>query len=95
MAVHYVRLQVQFCLGSKPKAMVMVDQLFYKGLYDSLEKLNVLSFLERIPELVVDTDSMREMSVFFGTTFHLISGPLNDILSQNSPGIREIILPGG
>ncbi|KAJ7219924.1 hypothetical protein GGX14DRAFT_389340 [Mycena pura] len=29
---------VQFCLGSKPKAMVMVDQLFYKGLYDFLEK---------------------------------------------------------
>ncbi|KAJ7190055.1 hypothetical protein GGX14DRAFT_580152 [Mycena pura] len=61
---------VQFCLGSKPKAMVMVDQLFYKGLYDSLEKLNVLSFLKRIPQLVVDKDSMREMSVFFEFLWH-------------------------
>lgn len=62
--------------------MVMVDQVFYKNLYSSLEHLDVLSFLKWIPELVVDEDSKREMEFFLGTTYNLKSGPLDDMFIE-------------
>jgi hypothetical protein len=58
--------------------MVVVDQLFYKGLYGSLEDLDVLSFLEWIPKLVFNEESKREMKIFLGMIFYLKSGALNE-----------------
>jgi hypothetical protein len=60
--------------------MVMADQLFYKGLCDSVKDLDVLSFVEQIPklltrQLVFDKESKCEVTNFFGTTFSISKWP--------------------
>ncbi|KAJ7220454.1 hypothetical protein GGX14DRAFT_388887, partial [Mycena pura] len=88
---------VRFCYGSKPWGMVMADQLFYKGLCDSVKDLDVLSFVEQIPKLLTRQLVFDKENIFWheGNTLAWPPGSRVEypITTPHHPHLHDIRTP--